>query len=129
MAIQKGTYDIEIYRGDSRVFEFSFVNIDNQTGIESVADLSTVNVKAQVRYSEDSPDIWMDLEPEIVNAATGLIRITINASKSAGAVLPSSSGAPSAGVWDMQFTDKTNPEIVDTVLVGKFIVRKDITRP
>jgi len=129
MAIQKGTYDLEIYRGDSRVFEFQFVNIDNQTGIESVADLSTVNVKAQVRYAADSPDVWMELQPVIADAAKGLIRITINASKSAGSVLPGSSGAPSAGVWDMQFTDKTNPEIVDTVLVGKFIVQKDITRP
>ena len=129
MAIQQGTYDIEIYRGDSKVIELNFIDVDNNTGAETPTNLSTVNVSAQVRYSEDSPDTWLDLQPAIADAAKGLIRITINASKSAGTVSPSTTGAPSVGTWDLQFQSKTDASQVFTPITGKFIVRKDVTRP
>ena len=129
MAIQQGTYDIEIYRGDSKVIELNFMDVDNNTGAETPTNLSTVNVSAQVRYSEDSPDTWLDLQPAIADAAKGLIRITINASKSASTVPPSTTGAPSVGIWDLQFQSKTDASQVFTPVTGKFIVRKDVTRP
>jgi len=116
MAIQQGTYDIDLYRGDSKVIELNFIDVDNTTG-------------AEVRYSEDSPDTWLDLQPVIADAAKGLIRITITASKSAGTVSPSTTGAPSVGTWDLQFQSKTDASQVFTPITGKFIVRKDVTRP
>lgn len=127
MAIQRGKLDIEIYRGDSQVLEFYYLNIDNQTGVESIYDLSTVNVKAQVRYNADS-DIWLDLAPQIVDASKGLIRIVITSNMSTNAVPPSQPNAPVQGVWDMQFVDKTNSAIVFTTVMGSFTVHRDITR-
>jgi len=129
MAIQQGTYDIDLYRGDSKVIELTFYDVDNSTGVETLSNLSTINVSAQCRYSEDSPDTWLDLQPVIADAAKGLIRITITASKSAGTVSPSTTGAPSAGTWDLQFQSKTDASQVFTPITGKFIVRKDVTRP
>lgn len=128
MAIQQGTYDIEIYRGDSKVIELNFIDVDNATGVETLSNLSTVNVSAQVRYSENSPDNWIDLQPVIIDAAKGLIRITVTSSKSAGA-LPPSGGAPATGVWDLQFKDKVSSEIVFSPIKGKFTVIPDVTRP
>ncbi|MFQ2773050.1 hypothetical protein [Aeromonas veronii] len=125
--IQRGKLDIEIYRGDSQVLEFYYLNIDNQTGVESIYDLSTVNVKAQVRYNADS-DIWLDLAPQIVDASKGLIRIVITSNMSANAAPPSQPNAPVQGVWDMQFVDKTNSSIVFTTVMGSFNVHRDITR-
>ncbi|MGU5595939.1 hypothetical protein ACV1C6_21770 [Aeromonas sanarellii] len=125
--IQRGKLDIEIYRGDSQVLEFYYLNIDNETGVESIYDLSTVNVKAQVRYNADS-DIWLDLEPQIVDASQGLIRIVITSSMSANAAPPSQPNAPVQGVWDLQFVDKTNSSIVFTTVMGNFTITKDVSR-
>lgn len=128
MAIQQGKYDIDIYRGDSKVIEMTFYDVDNSTGVETLSNLSTVNVTAQVRYSVDSPDVWLDLQPVIVDAAKGLIRITISSTKSGATVPAADPQAPVTGVWDLQFKDKTNAEIVFTPITGTFTIRKDVTR-
>lgn len=128
MAVKQGTYDIDIYRGDSSIIEMTFYDVDNETGVETLSNLSNVTVSAQVRYSTDNPDVWLSLEPVIADAAKGLIRITIISSKSAAAAPAVDPMAPVSGVWDLQFQDKTNPEIVFTPITGSFVVRKDVTR-
>lgn len=128
MVVKQAEYNIDIYRGDSSIIELRFSDTDNQTGAETPSDLSTITVAAQVRYDADQPEVWLDLQPVIADAANGLVRITIAASKSASTVPTTDSAAPVTGRWDLQFTDKTNPEIKFTPITGSVTVRKDITR-
>ncbi len=129
MAIQQGKYDIDLYRGDSKVIELTFYDVDNTTGVETLSNLSTINVSAQVRYSVDSPDVLLDLQPAIVDATKGLIRITISSTKSGNVAPAAEPNSPVSGVYDLQFKDKANAEIVFTPIYGSFTIRKDVTRP
>lgn len=128
MAVKQGEYNIEIYRGDSSIIEMTFSDIDNDTGVETLTNLSNMLVTSQVRYDDNNPDVWLNLNPVIADAAKGLIRITISATTSANAARPTDPLAPLTGVWDLQFQDKTNAEIVFTPIRGTFRIIKDVTR-
>lgn len=128
MAVKQGEYNIEIYRGDSSIIEMTFSDINNDTGVETLTNLSNILVTSQVRYDDNNPDVWLNLNPVIADAAKGLIRITISATTSANAARPTDPLEPLTGVWDLQFQDKTNAEIVFTPLRGTFRIIKDVTR-
>ncbi|ENC6658101.1 hypothetical protein ABKY47_002565 [Aeromonas hydrophila] len=128
MAITQGEYDILCYRGDSKVIEMRFTDIDNSTGVEAPTNLTNILVSAQVRYDADNPDVWLNLSPEITDATKGLIRITITATASAGLAPPADPLAPVTGKWDLEFKDKSSSAIVFTPIVGNFTVEKDVTR-
>jgi len=128
MAVKQGEYNIEIYRGDSSIIEMTFSDINNDTGVETLTNLSNILVTSQVRYDDNNPDVWLNLNPVIADAAKGLIRITISATTSANTARPTDPLAPLTGVWDLQFQDKTNAEIVFTPLRGTFRIIKDVTR-
>ncbi|WP_139724525.1 hypothetical protein [Aeromonas dhakensis] len=128
MAITQGEYDIHCYRGDSKVIEMRFTDIDNSTGVETPTNLTNILVSAQVRYDADNTDVWLNLSPVIADAVNGLIRITITATASAGLAPPADPLAPVTGKWDLEFKDKTSSAIVFTPIVGNFTVEKDVTR-
>ena len=128
MAVKQGEYTIELYRGDSSIIEMTFSDINNDTGVETLTNLSNILVTSQVRYDDNNPDVWLNLNPVIADAAKGLVRITISATTSANAARPTDPLAPLTGVWDLQFQDKTNAEIVFTPLRGTFRIIKDVTR-
>lgn len=128
MAITQGEYDIHCYRGDSKVIEMRFTDIDNSTGAEAPTNLTNIVVSAQVRYDTDNTDVWLNLSPVIADALNGLIRITITATASAGLAPPADPLAPVTGKWDLEFKDKSSSAIVFTPIVGNFTVEKDVTR-
>ncbi|MGE6114421.1 hypothetical protein ACLHZ0_21935 [Aeromonas salmonicida] len=128
MAVKQGEYTIELYRGDSSIIEMTFSDINNDTGVETLTNLSNILVTSQVRYDDNNPDVWLNLNPVIADATKGLIRITISATTSANAARPTDPLAPLTGVWDLQFQDKANAEIVFTPLRGTFRIIKDVTR-
>ncbi|MGL6462413.1 hypothetical protein [Aeromonas hydrophila] len=128
MAVKQGEYNISCYRGDSKVIEMRFTDIDNSTGVETPTNLTNILVSAQVRYDQDNSDVWLDLAPVIEDAVNGLIRITITATASAGLAPPADPLAPVTGKWDLEFKDKTSSAIAFTPIVGSFTVEKDVTR-
>ncbi|WP_158704856.1 hypothetical protein [Aeromonas hydrophila] len=128
MAVKQGEYNISCYRGDSKVIEMRFTDIDNSTGVETSTNLTNILVSAQVRYDQDNSDVWLDLAPVIEDAVNGLIRITITATASAGLAPPADPLAPVTGKWDLEFKDKTSSAIVFTPIMGSFTVEKDVTR-
>lgn len=128
MAITQGEYNITCYRGDSKVIEMRFTDIDNSTGVEAPTNLTNILVSAQVRYDADNPDVWLNLSPVIADAVNGLISITITATASAGLAPPADPLAPVTGKWDLEFKDKSNSARVFTPIVGAFEVIKDVTR-
>ncbi|MFM5114561.1 hypothetical protein ACEUAG_11535 [Aeromonas hydrophila] len=128
MAITQGEYDIHCYRGDSKVIEMRFTDIDNSTGEEAPTNLTNIVVSAQVRYDADNTDIWLNMSPVIADALNGLIRITITATASAGLAPPADPLAPVTGKWDLEFKDKSSSAVVFTPIVGNFTVEKDVTR-
>lgn len=126
--IKQGVYDFDIYRGDSSVYRMIFKNIDNSTGVESPLDLSKFNIIAQVRYTADQDSVWINLDPQVVDAAGGVLQIWLTSGVTAASVPPSDPMAPTAGVWDLQFQLITDEQNVFTPIVGTFRVRKDVTR-
>ncbi|MER0498809.1 hypothetical protein ABR855_12235 [Aeromonas hydrophila] len=126
--IKQGTYDFDIYRGDSSVYEMQFTNTDNVTGEKRPVDLSYYNITAEVRYTYDQDSVWINLNPVVIDAKNGHIRIILTSGTTANALPPSDPLAPAVGVWDLQLVDKTDPQKVFSPMVGTLKIRKDVTR-
>ncbi|HHW4399887.1 TPA: hypothetical protein ACUNCG_000427 [Aeromonas hydrophila] len=126
--INQGTYNFDVYRGDSSVYELHFTNTDNVTGDKSPVDLSYFEITAQVRYTADQDSVWINLNPVVIDAKKGILRIILTSGTTANALPPQDPLAPASGVWDLQFTDKQDAQKVFSPIVGTFKVRKDVTR-
>lgn len=126
--INQGTYNFDVYRGDSSVYEMHFTNTDNVTAEKSPVDLSYFEITAQVRYTADQDSVWINLNPVVVDAKKGILRIILTSGTTANALPPQDPLAPSGGIWDLQFQDKQDPQKVFSPIVGTFKVRKDVTR-
>lgn len=123
----QATYNIKLYRNDTRVFRFKLENVDPDTEQATPVNLTNVNLKAQFRTKQDSPDIWAELPVTKTNAAAGQFQITINKSLSeslADAYDPSQS---LAGFWDLQLTSNNGSEVY-TPIKGSVSIERDVTR-
>ena len=125
--LNRATYDIDIYRGDSQVVEFRFSD-EQPDGKYLPTDLSEIVVSGQVRYESNDPSVWIDLDPVITDALGGVVVVTITASESAAAADPAVPNAPLAGEWDLEFRAAGDPLEVFTPIKGKFTVQLDTTR-
>jgi len=109
------TYNISIFQGENLDFT---LNLKENNGTTPL-NLSGYFVRGKVKYSYGSSGILWDLNPTILNAASGQISLSIPGSGVAN--LP-----VTEAVYDIErYT--TNDAIVKKVLMGKFIVKPEVT--
>lgn len=124
MTIKRAQYDIEIYRGDTPVYKFQLVDVNEETGEEVPVDITEHTIKGQVRYTPDSIDTWFEFPIEKVEPENGVFKFVVTKDISEQ-LLPVGSIEPDTATYDMQI-ELNNA--VFTFLHGKFRVTRDITR-
>ncbi len=107
-----GTFDLEMYRGDSYSWRFQLWADDEMS---EPADLEGVEVAAQFRDKANGSKV-VQLITTVEEPNSIIVGMTPELW----------TGAPSAGVWDLQTTDTEGK--VKTVMAGKVIVTPDVTR-
>ncbi|MFL1802314.1 hypothetical protein ACJW8F_13115 [Plesiomonas shigelloides] len=122
--IQRAKYDIKIYRGDTPKFRYKLTNIDDESGEESVIDITDYQIKGQVRYSSESPDVWFEFPIQKTDPKNGIFewKLTKEASEN---LLPVGSFEPDTAVYDIQISIGDS---VFTFMYGSFSVTRDISR-
>jgi len=109
------TYDISIFQGENLDFTLNLKDSDGTTPL----NLSGYSVRGKVKYSYGSSGFLSDLNPTILNSASGQISLSISSTGVAN--LP-----VTEAVYDIErYT--SNDAIVKKVLVGKFIVKPETT--
>ncbi len=129
MAIPQVTYDLVIYRGDSKRIQMKFVNIDDQTGVEAPVDFTNLEVVLQARFAADDPIVAFTLPWKIVGLPTagiGYFDLTRSLAESLSA--PYGIDKRASGVYDVQFWNKLAPEEAFTPVKGTWRVEQDVTR-
>lgn len=106
-----GTYQLDVYRGDSETRIFTFTD---EAG--DPIDYSASTWTAQIRRHEKA-ETAVDLTVDTTDAATGVIVVELSAEDSAA--------LPGRGVWDLQ---RTTGDDVETVLAGPVCVAGEVTR-
>lgn len=132
MSIKRGVYDMEIFRGDTPIFKFTVIDveekIDEETGepvyIRTPVDITEHTITGQVRYSPDLPTVWFEFPIEKIAPKDGLFQIRVTKEISE-ALLPITSTEPDKAVYDMQIELDGN---VFTFLTGNFSITRDVTR-
>jgi hypothetical protein len=109
------TYNISVFQGENIDFT---LNLKENNGTTPL-NLSGYSVRGKVKYSYGSSGILWDLNPTILSAVSGQISLSIPATGIAN--LP-----VTEAVYDIErYT--TNDTIVKKVLMGKFIVKPEVT--
>ncbi|MGG5825945.1 hypothetical protein [Aeromonas salmonicida] len=125
MAIKRGRYDLQVYRGDTPTWKMQLFQIDDVTGAKAPIDLSSgFTVNAQVRYNSEATDILYTLPIQIIDAKNGVIKITVPKTASES-LLPAGSSAGDQAVYDMQIS---KGQSVFTIMTGGFSIVRDVTR-
>lgn len=114
MAGGPGSCNLNIYRGDTKRWQF---NLWNDAARTQPADLTGVTASATIR------DKALNGSYELALACTTSLPNTINMLLTAS----QSRNLPAVGVWDLQLS-YSNGDIF-TVLKGAAIVTQDVTRP
>jgi hypothetical protein len=113
-----GTYDIQIYQGDTfRVF----FRLRDEGG--TYIDLTGQIAKAQIRSNTDAPTVLAEFSTSIpdqsVLANRGSVLLTLTSAQT--------SALTTGGVWDVQLQVTATGE-VNTYLRGTVTVVKEVTR-
>ena len=108
-------YNISITQGQNYDLIAAITNASGQA-----VNISGYSLRGQVRYSYGSTGILLDLAPEIVDAASGLIQINLTASETA--TLPTT-----VAVYDVEKYSE-NDVVVDKILNGTFTIGPEVTR-
>jgi hypothetical protein len=109
-----GTYDLQLYRGDTTRFRFTLWSDDAKT---VPLDLSSASVSAQIRDQPDDTTVLVTLSCAVTPPNN--IDVTVPTA-SAGAL-------PAVGVWDLEITWADGD--IQTVLAGAVYTAPDVTRP
>lgn len=128
MAIQQATFDLVLYRGDSRRIQMEFTNVDDETGVEFPVDLTNLEVKLQARYQPDDPSVVFELPWTVVNAKSGIGYFKLTKTLAESLVSPYENEKRASGVYDIQFWSKLDPEVAFTPVKGNWSVGLDVTR-
>jgi hypothetical protein len=107
------THDLALYDGDGHVLEYEIVD-----GSSVALNVSAYTWTAQWRVSR-SAVAKVDLEVDVSDAATGIIRVEWTAAIMAA--------IGSKGVWDLQGQLPSSDPL--TPVTGKVAKTKDVTRP
>lgn len=125
MAIKRGKYDLQVYRGDTPTWKMQLFQVDDNTGDKSPIDLSNgFTINAQVRYNSEATDILYTLPIQVMDAKNGVIKITVPKTASE-TLLPAGSSLADTAVYDMQIS---KGDSVFTILTGAFSIVRDVTR-
>jgi hypothetical protein len=115
-----GDYPITLYRGDTRVWTFAFLEDDQETTI----DLTGKTWESEVRSATDASPVLLTFTIDDTDAADGVIVVTLPAT--AWDDVDIGSTAPtSKWFWDLQSTEAG---VVRTWVKGKVKVLWDVTR-
>lgn len=131
MAIQRGISNIEIYRGDSYTYQYTVIDVDDNTGIETPVDLTNFEITGQVRYTPNDSTIWFTLPIVKSDSLNGIFEWALTETESAS-LLPPGAETPSTALYDIQLRlPNVDPDKVQvlTFLKGSFSVSTDVTRP
>lgn len=103
--LRPGDLDIRVRRGDSILLPVTV----KEDGV--AVNVSARTFRAQVRKKADG-EVVTNLGIDMANAATGVVRIRVNA-------------AGMSGTYSWDFEDVTNSR---TLLAGRFVVDADVSR-
>jgi len=109
------TYNISVFQGENLDFN---INLKESNGTTPL-NLSGYSVRGKVKYSYGSSEVLWDLNPTILDLASGQISVSI----------------PGTGVANLPVTEAVydiekytaNDVIVNKVLGGKFIIKPEVT--
>ena len=102
------TYDLIIYQGDS----YSVV-------LDFPIDTTNLVFKAQIRTYPNAPALYAEFTVEIVNNATGQIRLKLTKQQTAY--------LPARAFWDLQATSTVDPDFQKTYVKGQVFVTQQVT--
>lgn len=122
--IKRAKYDISVYRGDTPKYRYQLTDVNDETGEETVIDITSFNIKGQVRYSADSQEVWFEFPINKTDPKKGIFEWSLTKQASEG-LLPPGSFEPDTAVYDMQI--EMNGAVF-TFMYGSFKVTRDITR-
>lgn len=100
--------DITLYQGDSWAAEFDFS-----------FDITGLEFKAQARTSPGSPSLYATFTVEVLDEATGRIRLSLAKSET--------EYLPARLFWDLQATSPTDDTYEQTFLRGQVFVTQEVT--
>ncbi|WP_429049195.1 hypothetical protein [Aeromonas hydrophila] len=126
MAIKRGVYNIEIFRGDTFNQVFQHWDVNKDTGVRKVVDLSNWTLNAQLRNSPNAQTVEHEFVVKMINAKEGIFSLNMTAEQTAN-LNPPILNANKGGTWDLQYTHKTSKE-VGTLITGSWTVINDTTR-
>lgn len=127
MKIQRQTYDIKLYRGDTIREELQVLGVSQSqsspdTLIEDqIFNLTNYTLKAQIRRIIDGP-IVEELVCSVTNASRGEIVVT-----TAIPVGDIDLGPDLVGVWDLQIMSNEATPKVYTAFLGQVTYMEDVT--
>ena len=124
MSIQRASYDIEIYRGDTPKFNYQLLSVDPETGAETPVDITHHNITAQVRRNSESSDVWFTLPIIKTEVTQGKFSWQITKGDSES-MLPAGSTDSDSAIYDIQI--EVNGSVF-TFMRGAFKVTRDVTR-
>ncbi len=108
-------YNISITQGENYDLVAGITNASGQP-----VNMSGYNVRGQVRYSYGSTGVMLNLAPDIVSEASGIIQISLTPSETA--VLP-----VTVAVYDIEKYSE-NDAVVNKILNGTFTINPEVTR-
>ncbi|AGG58283.1 hypothetical protein VPDG_00122 [Vibrio phage henriette 12B8] len=130
MTIQRGTSPINVYRGDAYTWQYQMVDVDDDSGIRTVIDITNFDITGQVRYTADNDTVWFTLPIVKSDPVNGIFEWTLTETASKN-LLPPGATTPSSAVYDIQLRiPNADPNLVRvlTFLTGTFAVSTDVTR-
>lgn len=129
MAIKQASYDLVIYRGDSRRIQMTFTDVDDKTGVEAKVDFTNIEVVLQARYHPDDPTIVFTLPWTVIgNPKDGVGYFTLTKTVSEKLAAPYGLDKRNSGTLDIQFWSKLDPDVAFTPVKGNWTVQLDTTR-
>lgn len=120
--MKPATHNIEIYRGDTYT-KFLRIRAKDENGDPGpYVDLTGSTPKAQIRLTEDDPDVAAEFTAVLGNQTTfpGSVHLSLTDTQTRGLDAVNH-------VWDMEITHADTS--VRTYLKGSVTVLKEVTRP
>ncbi|WMB74231.1 hypothetical protein RA178_06340 [Shewanella oncorhynchi] len=124
MSIQRATYNIEIYRGDTPKFSYQLISVDQETGEEVPVDITRHILTGQVRRNSETDTVWYEFPLVKSDPTQGKFYWQITKADSEN-LLPTNSKESDNAVYDIQIEFEEN---VFTFVKGSFKITRDITR-
>ncbi|KJR15229.1 hypothetical protein [Vibrio parahaemolyticus] len=124
MSIQRASYDIEIYRGDTPKFNYQLISVNQETGEETPVNITHHTITGQARRNSESSEVWFTLPIVKTDVTKGMFAWQLTKSDSEN-LLPVGASESDSAIYDIQVEVNNN---VFTFMRGSFKVTRDITR-